>query len=140
MADLKAEAGSIRPAQSFLRLKSQVLRSRVAFPSLRLDPSMGITARGGTPFTFREVLSGTRHRPNCWAHVGGSAILASWIIVALLLRVNGEPLAEIWSKTRTQMWGALLVGVFIFGLAYVYNYSGMAASRRLSRPSAPPSS
>ena len=23
--------------------------------------------------------------------------------------------------------GALLVGVFIFGLAYVYNYSGMAA-------------
>src|SRR6516162_7916666 len=82
VADLKAEAGSIRPAQSFLRLKPQVLRSGVAFPSLRLDPSMGITARGGSPFTFREVLSGTRHRPNCWAHVGGSAILASWIIVA----------------------------------------------------------
>ena len=60
--------------------------------------------------------------------VGGSAILASWIIVALLLRVNGEQLAEIWSKTWTQMWGALLVGEFIFGLAYVYNFSGMAAS------------
>ncbi len=26
------------------------------------------------------------------------------------------------------MWGACLVGVFIFGLAYVYNYSGMAGS------------
>ena len=26
------------------------------------------------------------------------------------------------------MWGACLVGVFIFGLAYIYNYSGMAAS------------
>ncbi len=26
------------------------------------------------------------------------------------------------------MWGALLVGVFIFGLAYVFNYSGMGAS------------
>jgi lactate permease len=26
------------------------------------------------------------------------------------------------------MWGALLVGVFIFGLAYVFNFSGMAAS------------
>jgi lactate permease len=26
------------------------------------------------------------------------------------------------------MWGACLVGVFIFGLAYVFNYSGMAAS------------
>jgi lactate permease len=60
--------------------------------------------------------------------VGGSAILASWIIIALLLRVNGKQLAEIWSKTWTQMWGACLVGVFIFGLAYVYNYSGMAAS------------
>jgi lactate permease len=60
--------------------------------------------------------------------VGGSAILASWIIVALLLRVNGRQLAEIWNTTWSQTWGALLVGVFIFGLAYVYNYSGMAAS------------
>jgi lactate permease len=60
--------------------------------------------------------------------VGGSAILASWIIVALLLRVNGRQLAEIWTTTWRQMWGALLVGVFIFGLAYVYNFSGMAAS------------
>jgi len=46
----------------------------------------------------------------------------------LLLRVNGKQLGEIWSKTWSQMWGALLVGVFIFGLAYVYNFSGMAAS------------
>jgi lactate permease len=60
--------------------------------------------------------------------VGGSAILVSWIIVALMLRVNGSQLAEIWKKTWSQMWGALLVGVFIFGLAYVYNFSGMAAS------------
>jgi lactate permease len=60
--------------------------------------------------------------------VGGSAILASWIIVALLLRVNGEQLRQIWTKTWSQMWGAMLVGVFIFGLAYVYNFSGMAAS------------
>jgi len=60
--------------------------------------------------------------------VGGTAILASWIIVALLLRVGGRQLAEIWKKTWQQMWGACLVGVFIFGLAYVYNYSGMAGS------------
>jgi lactate permease len=60
--------------------------------------------------------------------VGGTAILVSWLIVALLLRVNGSQLAGIWRKTWEQMWGALLVGVFIFGLAYVYNYSGMAAS------------
>src|SRR5262249_37910488 len=60
--------------------------------------------------------------------VGGTAILASWIIVALLLRVNSRQLAEIWNTTWSQTWGALLVGVFIFGLAYVYNYSGMAGS------------
>jgi lactate permease len=60
--------------------------------------------------------------------VGGSAILASWIIVALLLRVNGTQLGEIFAKTWSQMWGACLVGVFIFGLAYVFNYSGMAGS------------
>src|SRR5262249_2031945 len=60
--------------------------------------------------------------------VGGTAILVSWAIRALLLRANGQQLGEIWRKTWQQMWGALLVGVFIFGLAYVYNFSGMAAS------------
>jgi lactate permease len=60
--------------------------------------------------------------------VGGTAILVSWIIVALLLRIDGRQLAAIWKKTWQQMWGACLVGVFIFGLAYVYNYSGMAGS------------
>ncbi len=60
--------------------------------------------------------------------VGGTAILVSWVIAAILLRVNGKQLTEIWTKTWQQMWGALLVGVFIFGLAYVYNFSGMAAS------------
>jgi lactate permease len=60
--------------------------------------------------------------------VGGSAILASWIVVALLLRVNGSQLAQIWKTTWSQMWGACLVGVFIFGLAFVFNFSGMAGS------------
>jgi len=60
--------------------------------------------------------------------VGGSAILASFIIVALLLRVTGTQLAQIWRTTWSQMWGACLVGVFIFGLAYVFNFSGMAGS------------
>jgi lactate permease len=64
--------------------------------------------------------------------VGGSAILASWIIVALLLATSGalqmRQLGEIFRRTFHQMWGALLVGVFIFGLAYVFNFSGMASS------------
>ena len=46
----------------------------------------------------------------------------------LLLRVSGTQLGEIFGKTWSQMWGACLVGVFIFGLAYVFNYSGMAGS------------
>jgi lactate permease len=60
--------------------------------------------------------------------VGGSAIMAAWIIVALLMRVTGAQLGEIFKKTWSQMWGAFLVGVFIFGLAFVFNFSGMAGS------------
>lgn len=61
-------------------------------------------------------------------YIGGTAILASWLIVAILLRPGMKNLGEIFRRTFHQMWGALLVGVFIFGLAYVFNYSGMAAS------------
>jgi lactate permease len=60
--------------------------------------------------------------------VGGTAILVSWIITALLLRVTPSQIGEIFAKTWSQMWGAMLVGIFIFGLAYVFNYSGMAGS------------
>ncbi len=64
--------------------------------------------------------------------VGGSAILASWIVASILMMMLGSlkfsQIGEIFAKTWQQMWGALLVGVFIFGLAYVYNFSGMAAS------------
>jgi lactate permease len=64
-----------------------------------------------------------------WAPgVGGSAIAVSWLVIALLLRVSGEQFGEIVRRTYHQMWGACLVGVFIFGLAFVFNFSGMAAS------------
>ncbi|HEY4749661.1 MAG TPA: L-lactate permease [Steroidobacteraceae bacterium] len=65
-------------------------------------------------------------------YIAGTAILTSWVIVALLLilmgRLRPAQLAEVFRRTFHQMWGALLVGVFIFGLAYTFNYSGMAAS------------
>jgi lactate permease len=65
-------------------------------------------------------------------YVGGTAILASWIVVALLLlglgTLKSAQIGEVFRRTWQQMWGACLVGVFIFGLAYVFNYSGMAAS------------
>jgi lactate permease len=60
--------------------------------------------------------------------VGGTAILASWILVCLALRPGSAALVGVFRKTFRQMWGALLVGVFIFGLAYVFNFSGMAGS------------
>lgn len=59
---------------------------------------------------------------------GGTAIMASWIIVALILRLNAIQFQEVIKKTWYQMWGACLVGVFIFGLAFVFNFSGMAGS------------
>jgi lactate permease len=65
-------------------------------------------------------------------YIGGSAILVSWLIVAALLlargRLKSAQIGEVFRRTFHQMWGALLVGVFIFGLAYTFNYSGMAAS------------
>ncbi|MGA7071421.1 L-lactate permease [Bradyrhizobium sp.] len=60
--------------------------------------------------------------------VGGTAILVSWIINVIVLRVSLSQIGAIFAKTWSQMWGACLVGVFIFGLAYVFNYSGMAGS------------
>src|ERR1700724_2138211 len=65
-------------------------------------------------------------------YIGGTAILVSWILVALLLtamgKLKGAQVGEVFRRTFHQMWGACLVGVFIFGLAYTFNYSGMAAS------------
>ncbi len=64
-----------------------------------------------------------------WAPgVGGSAIMVCWIVVAVLLKLSGAQLREVIQKTWHQMWGAFLVGVFIFGLAFVFNFSGMAGS------------
>ena len=79
------------------------------------------------------AISSVSHQPalsvfNFAPFIGGTSILVSWIIVTLLLRPSREQLGGIFRKTFHQMWGALLVGLFIFGLAYVYNFSGMAAS------------
>ena len=59
---------------------------------------------------------------------GGTAILASWLVILLFLRPSGNILKQVFVKTFKQMWGALLVGFFIFGLAYVFVFTGMANS------------
>jgi lactate permease len=58
--------------------------------------------------------------------VGGTWILVSWLLIAAALRVRRDQVAAAFRRTFSQMWGALLVGPIIFGLAQVFNYSGMA--------------
>jgi lactate permease len=59
---------------------------------------------------------------------GGTSILASWLVILAILRPSGAILKQVFSKTLKQMWGALLVAFFIFGLAYIFVYTGMANS------------
>ena len=59
---------------------------------------------------------------------GGTAILVSWLVILALLRPGASIVAEVFRRTWHQMWGALLVGFFIFGLAFAFVFSGMANS------------
>jgi lactate permease len=59
---------------------------------------------------------------------GGTAILASWLVMLPFLRPSGAQLRQVVARTFHQMWGALLVGFFIFGLAYTFVFTGMANS------------
>jgi lactate permease len=58
--------------------------------------------------------------------VAGTWILVSWLIIVAVMRVNLRDIAAVFRTTFSQMWGALLVAPIIFGLANVFNYSGMA--------------
>jgi lactate permease len=91
--------------------------------------AIGCSALGGACTAAKPTVSAVF---NFAPWIGGSAILASWLIVVVLLiamgTLRGAQLGEVFRRTFHQMWGALLVGVFIFGLAYTFNYSGMAAS------------
>lgn len=74
--------------------------------------------------TQRPILSVFNFAP----FSGGSSTLASWLIIAAILRPNARTLRQIFSKTFHQMWGALLVAFFIFALAYIFVFTGMANS------------
>ena len=65
--------------------------------------------------------------------IAGTSILVSWVLICIFAAIAVRPnwatvLPGVFARTFKQMWGALLVGVFIFGLANVFNYSGMANS------------
>jgi lactate permease len=60
--------------------------------------------------------------------VGGTWILLSWLLILAALRARGPQIAVAVRRSFSQMWGALLVAPVIFGLAQVFNYSGMAST------------
>lgn len=60
--------------------------------------------------------------------VAGTAILVCWILVVAFLRPSPTQLRDAFRTIGRQMWGAFLVGPIVFGLADVFNYSGMANS------------
>jgi len=59
---------------------------------------------------------------------GGTSTLAAWLLILLILRPSGAIIGEVFKRTFRQMWGALLVAFFIFALAYIFVYTGMANS------------
>jgi lactate permease len=64
-----------------------------------------------------------------WApFVAGTSILASWLLIVVYLRPSLAQLRQTFRSTFTQIWGAMAVGPIVYGLAYVFNYSGMANS------------
>lgn len=80
-----------------------------------------------------EAVSSLSHKPSkvAWEFapfVAGTWILVSWIVIVGVMRVKLSDIAAVFRTTLKQMWGALLVAPIIFGLADVFNYSGMANS------------
>ena len=59
---------------------------------------------------------------------GGTSTLISWVIILAILRPGFATIGETFKRTLKQMWGALLVAFFVFGLAFVFVYAGMAKS------------
>jgi lactate permease len=80
-----------------------------------------------------QAVSSVSHKPltslfNFTPLGGGTSIMASWLVLLLFLRPSGATIKQVFARTFKQMWGAFLVGFFIFGLAFAFVYTGMANS------------
>ncbi len=60
--------------------------------------------------------------------IAGTWILVSLLIILAALRVGAAQFAAALKRSFSQTWGALLVAPIVFGLATVFNYSGMAST------------
>jgi lactate permease len=92
-------------------------------PLQKITP-WSIAVKGSPSIGTKAVKAAFEFKP----FIAGTAILASWALTLPVLRPTAAQVAEVFRRTFAQMWAALLVGVFIFGLAYVFNFSGMASS------------
>jgi lactate permease len=59
---------------------------------------------------------------------GGTSTLVAWLIILAILRPSLSLIGQVFKRTFRQMWGALLVAFFIFALAYIFVFTGMANS------------
>ena len=80
-----------------------------------------------------DAVSSLSHKPVAIMWKFAPAVAGTWILVSLLvilaaLRVGGAQFKAAVKRSVTQTWGALLVAPIIFGLATVFNYSGMAST------------
>ena len=80
-----------------------------------------------------DAISSISHQPVAIVWKFAPAVAGTWILVSLLavlvwLRAGWEQFKVAVKRSATQMWGALLVAPIIFGLAQVFNYSGMAST------------
>jgi lactate permease len=80
-----------------------------------------------------DAISSLSHQPVAVVWKFAPAIAGTWILVSLLvilaaLRVRGTQFTTALKRSFSQMWGALLVAPIVFGLAQVFNYSGMAST------------
>ncbi len=80
-----------------------------------------------------DAVSSLSHQPVSVTWKFAPAVAGTWILVSLLvivavLRVGMAHFVAAVKRSFSQTWGALLVAPIIFGLATVFNYSGMAST------------
>src|SRR5437879_4250013 len=83
-----------------------------------------LSVASNSSVTQKPILSVFNFTP----FAGGTSILVSWVVLLLILRPQWRIIPQVFSKTFKQMWGALLVAFFIFALAYIFVFTGMANS------------
>jgi lactate permease len=80
-----------------------------------------------------DAISSLSHQSVAIVWKFAPAIAGTWILVSLLvilaaLGVGPTQFMAALKRSFSQMWGALLVAPIVFGLAQVFNYSGMAST------------